>query len=292
MSKSRALTGRDFRTILRLAGECREMGDDPVVWRVHFFAETANLIGAGLALGGEMAGCRTGQNVGLGVADWGWQNGFNPAGWVACCNALRENPDYSNLLSKSIQGAVADDGVCLGRPELITDDEWYRCEFFQKYFTTMGVDMALHCFHSIPGKPDEFTAIMLYRRFGEGDFTPRDRSLVREMNSALAQFVGGPLSRFSDPSPTNLSPRVRQVLRCLLEGDGDKQIATRLVLSPYTVNQYTKVIFTFFGVQSRAELLARWIRRGWANKCSWIDWDDGDKPRCVVHPSPTDRALG
>jgi DNA-binding CsgD family transcriptional regulator len=71
------------------------------------------------------------------------------------------------------------------------------------------------------------------------------------------------------PSPFELAPRVRQVLRCLLEGDGDKQIARRLGISPYTVNQYTKVIYRHFRVASRAELLALWIRRGYPKGFAW-----------------------
>ncbi len=57
---------------------------------------------------------------------------------------------------------------------------------------------------------------------------------------------------------------MRQVLACLLEGDGDKQIAARLRLSLHTVNEYTKVIFRHFGVRSRPELLTRWVRRKWS----------------------------
>ena len=53
------------------------------------------------------------------------------------------------------------------------------------------------------------------------------------------------------------------MLRCLLEGDSDKQVAARLRLSPATVNEYTKRIYRHFRVTSRAELLARWVRRGW-----------------------------
>jgi DNA-binding CsgD family transcriptional regulator len=59
------------------------------------------------------------------------------------------------------------------------------------------------------------------------------------------------------------------VLACLLEGDGDKQIAARLSISPYTVNQYTKAIFSHFGCQSRAELLSRWIRRYSGGRFPW-----------------------
>jgi DNA-binding CsgD family transcriptional regulator len=59
------------------------------------------------------------------------------------------------------------------------------------------------------------------------------------------------------------------VLRCLLEGDGDKQIAARLGLTRHTMNQYVKTIFRHFGVQSRAELLARWVRRCYETQFPW-----------------------
>jgi DNA-binding NarL/FixJ family response regulator len=98
------------------------------------------------------------------------------------------------------------------------------------------------------------------------DFGPRDRAIVQETQAALVGLIGGPLARFADPSPMALVPQVRRVLRCMLEGDSDKQIARRMKLSPYTVNQYTKVIFRHFRVRSRTELMARWIRRGWSNR--------------------------
>ena len=81
--------------------------------------------------------------------------------------------------------------------------------------------------------------------------------------ASLAPLVGGPLARFTEPRPSALPPRARAVLRCLLEGDADKQIAARLGISRLTVNVHTKVIYKHFGVSSRAELLARWVRRGW-----------------------------
>jgi DNA-binding CsgD family transcriptional regulator len=54
-------------------------------------------------------------------------------------------------------------------------------------------------------------------------------------------------------------------------GDGDKQAAVRLKLSRYTVNEYTKQIYRHFGVQGRAELLARWVKRGRGARCAWAD---------------------
>ena len=48
--------------------------------------------------------------------------------------------------------------------------------------------------------------------------------------ATLVPLVGGPLARFTEPSPAGLPLRARQVLRCLLEGDSDKQVGLRLGL--------------------------------------------------------------
>ena len=96
---------------------------------------------------------------------------------------------------------------------------------------------------------------------------PRARAVVRESQAIVAPLIGGPLARFTEPAPSNLTPRRREVLRCLLEGDGDKQIAARLGMSQHTVNTHTKTIYHHFTVQSH-ELLARWISRGWGSRCA------------------------
>jgi DNA-binding NarL/FixJ family response regulator len=115
------------------------------------------------------------------------------------------------------------------------------------------------------------SGLALVRPTREADFAPRARSVVQEVYAAVVPLIGGPLAGFDDPSPTDLPPRVRAVLRCLLEGDSDKQIAARLRISRYTVNQYTKAVYRHFGVSSRSELLARWVRRGWGGRFAWAD---------------------
>jgi DNA-binding CsgD family transcriptional regulator len=54
---------------------------------------------------------------------------------------------------------------------------------------------------------------------------------------------------------------VQETLRCLLEGDGEKQAAARMNLSRETVHQYVKALYRHYRVQSRAELLARVLGR-------------------------------
>jgi PAS domain S-box-containing protein len=52
-----------------------------------------------------------------------------------------------------------------------------------------------------------------------------------------------------------LTPRERDVVRCLLEGDRVVTVAERLDLSPHTVRNHLKSIFRKLGVHSQAELV-------------------------------------
>ena len=61
--------------------------------------------------------------------------------------------------------------------------------------------------------------------------------------------------------PEQLPPRVRRVLRCLLEGLSEKEAARALKLTPHTVHSYVKILYQRLGVKSRAQLLARCLRQ-------------------------------
>jgi DNA-binding NarL/FixJ family response regulator len=62
------------------------------------------------------------------------------------------------------------------------------------------------------------------------------------------------------PKHLNLSPRMKQTLEHLLHGYSEKQIARKLGLSPHTVHVYVKAIYRGFQVNSRGELLARFVQ--------------------------------
>ena len=123
------------------------------------------------------------------------------------------------------------------------------------------------------GRPAGYSFLVLIRAAGEADFVPRARAIVGELHAQFAPLIEGPLAGNNEPSPGGLAPRARQVLRCLLEGDGDKQIAARLGLSRHTVNFYVRRIFAHFHVTTRSELMARWIRRGWGLSSKPLDED-------------------
>jgi DNA-binding CsgD family transcriptional regulator len=74
--------------------------------------------------------------------------------------------------------------------------------------------------------------------------------MLGETNGNHRVFGGEPLSR-----------RERETLELLLAGNAEKQIAARLSISRHTVHVYVKSLYKRFDVNSRGELLARWVQR-------------------------------
>jgi DNA-binding CsgD family transcriptional regulator len=274
MPKSEHLRIPDVYAIYELADECRQLGDDPNVWWRHYARRLAGLAGADFAACGQVANMRPEGADTLGIGDWGMDNGFDPEPWMKSIEAFDNDPSYSEQNREYLSRLAEEDGVCLSRTDLMSDAEWWETTMFQKVNEPMGADHYLWCFRSLPRSGEQqHGAVVLLRAAGRPDFSERDKAIVREANAVIGNMVSGPLAGFVEPSPSALPPRARQVLRCLLEGDADKQVAHRLSVSPHTVNQYTKVIFRHFNVASRGELLARWIKRGWGAKCLWAEED-------------------
>jgi DNA-binding CsgD family transcriptional regulator len=272
MSHSNAVRACEVRAVFRLVGECRELGDDAGRWWPHFLAGLGSLVGAGWGLGAEIGGCVHGpRRRDLGTSTWGWHNGFDQGAWLHMLQTFNHDPLYCPLINEYVARLPRAAGACFRRGEMIPDGDWYGSHYFETLQRPVGVDAILSCFSPLAGRFDEYAEVYLARAYGERDFSERDGAVVEEAFAAVGPLVGGPLARFTEPSPADLPPRARQVLRCLLEGDSDKQIGLRLGLLRHTVNQYAKRIFAHFGVGSRAELLARWVRRGWGGRFAWAE---------------------
>jgi DNA-binding CsgD family transcriptional regulator len=269
MSRSARLRASDLRAIHQLVGECRELGDDPILWRRHLLAGAARLAGAGFCVLGEVGDGKLPSRYDLGTVDLGADNGFDRAGWLRSLEEFRTDSFFNPHMNATFDRVPP--GVVLPRADLVPDREWYRSFCYQTCLRTLGADASIFCMRPIPGALDDYNVLYLLRPIGEQDFTCRQRAIAAEAMAMLTPLLGGPLARFHESAPSDLPPRVRQVLRCLLEGDSDKQIAARLMISPYTVNQYTKIIYWYFGVSARSELLARWVRRGWGGRFAWAD---------------------
>jgi pimeloyl-ACP methyl ester carboxylesterase/DNA-binding CsgD family transcriptional regulator len=86
-------------------------------------------------------------------------------------------------------------------------------------------------------------------------------SVVRACRQALAPQTPPPHDA-SDPESVLLSSREREVLACVAQGLGDREIAEHLVLSPHTVHRHVANIRRKLGRSSRTAAVAEAARLG------------------------------
>jgi DNA-binding CsgD family transcriptional regulator len=132
--------------------------------------------------------------------------------------------------------------------------------------------------------------LIVNRALGDKPFGDREYRLMRLLNVELAQLLGMRLARLGEPTVTDLPPRQREVLVCLMNGDTERQAARKLGISPHTVHDHVKLLHGRFGVASRGELLAR-CRAFWpvlerlAAEADRLPMSDDDNPPRKGGPS-------
>lgn len=263
MRKSRLLRLGEVRAALRLVGECRDLGYDPALWMLRAFEGLCGLVGARAGNGGEVRLTRPhGPLQGASYSDAGlepWEHDLYAA-------FLRTHGIDRHPIAGGFDGwrmATPRPGRLdvRTRRQLVTDREWYGSVAYNECHRAIRID---HCLASLLERTADgwFSCIILHRAIGEPDFTPRQQQLLYLFHDELGRLMGPVLVSADDRfSPTRLPPRVQETLRCLLEGDGEKQAAARMGLSRETVHQYVKALYRHYQVSSRAELLARVLRR-------------------------------
>ena len=112
----------------------------------------------------------------------------------------------------------------------------------------------------VPGMKMQACVALLRRRPGLRAFGPRERLVLDLVHCEMLWLYRPDLPALS-PDGMPLSPRQRQTLQLLLAGNSEKEIAAQMGLSHNTVHHYVKALHRHFGVSSRSELLARWVRK-------------------------------
>jgi DNA-binding CsgD family transcriptional regulator len=162
--------------------------------------------------------------------------------------------------------------VTRARRQLVSDAAWYRSAAWE-YRHPIGIDEQLTSVYQL-SDDGAITVIALHRAVGEREFSPREQRLVSFFHEELGRLVGHSLVSVTEPSPDELSPRLRQTLASLLEGDSEKQVAARLGLSRATTHEYVTALYRHFKVGSRAQLLAHVITRI-GRDGAWARWPKG-----------------
>jgi len=104
---------------------------------------------------------------------------------------------------------------------------------------------------------DSFSTIVVYRRFGQPDFSERESRIAHIVLTEVPGLHehGWPQDRGA--TVPQLTPRARVVLNLLLDGRGRKDIARHLGVAENTVAGYQKAIYRHFQVNSHAGLMRR-----------------------------------
>jgi DNA-binding CsgD family transcriptional regulator len=257
MGESASLRAPDYRAILHLVGQCRDLGADPYAWRLHLLTQLCARLGARVGAGGEATGVDRGLFIPLSTVDMGWENDRQRQAlldWMQL-QAQRRKPAGLFPLAPPAAGAILQ-----SRDDVYTDAQWYNSVQYSDYLRRSEVDHVMVSLQRTSLGPEHYCGLTIMRSSGEKQFSRRDKAFLGALHREIAPLVGRQLAAAHEPSARQLSPRLRQVLACLLEGDAEKQIAQRLNLTTPTVNQYVKAIYRRFRVNSRAQLMARWIR--------------------------------
>jgi len=259
MSKSQRLRLHDVRAAYRLLGECRELGADAVAWRRHLLTGLCTLLGARFGVSSraalvQQAPTRVEPEDRLVVVC-----PDDPRTEEAGRAIIRDPSWHGSTVLAALTVSVAELGTCR-REEVVRDGVWYRDFAFTEVCRPWGLDDNIHSFRGLPHR-NEFDGMAIFRALGDRRLDVRQRRLVELCHTELAPLVGTALATPDQPNLSGLPPRRRQILERLLEGDSEKQAARFLGLSSQTVHDHVKVLYRHFGVASRGELMALFLRR-------------------------------
>lgn len=121
---------------------------------------------------------------------------------------------------------------------------------------------------------DLFTAIQfgaqgyLLKNLEPDDWLQYLHALLDESREVPRQLAGRLFHRFQNeaetdgPSPDVLTPRERDILRCVAAGDTNKQVAEHLIIAENTVKNHIKNILDKLGLENRVQLAAYAVRHG------------------------------
>jgi DNA-binding CsgD family transcriptional regulator len=216
-------------------------------------------------LGGDVASYGEGRIAGrLGAPGWlqpmmtisfGWPNESDRAihdrvfqegkieviPWMSaehCRKFWRERPGFTTL----------------PRPRLFNKREWDRCEFHQEYARPAHCGEWLDATHVAKGT---VRGLALFRNPGAKPFEARCCRWLSLFMREHTRLLGAKLASYPGFSVLQLPDRLREVLTCLMEGDGEKQIAAQLGISRHTVHYHVRELHRRFDASDRGRLLAQ-----------------------------------
>jgi DNA-binding CsgD family transcriptional regulator len=260
---STSIETHDIASLLRLAGEVSELKPDVQSRREHILNRLLDLIGGRFAVCSEVRPSN-GQ-----LHCWAVPGSVTFGGDMP--------PQMREQVQQYVEGNLAALDPCVPallrkgsttatvRREDVIDRSWFRSEHFNTLRRPWGIGESLYGKLITPD--DRRLKVTLHRELNDQPFTERDLRLMHLFNENLSGLYANPPARpeaaqdVVDPQIRSLPPRLQPVLQRLLAGDSEKQAAAQLGLSPHTIHAYAKLLYRTFAVNSKGELLARFVKQ-------------------------------
>ncbi len=252
MPHAQRLRLSDVRQAMRVVGECRELGRDPVRWRTHLCERLIGVVGGLSGRSFEVGHPLDGRPPRIFV-----DVGFEPKARRILHTYLND-PAWGR---DPMPLAIKSDGrpsLTFARHELLPDHVWYGSPAVSEVRRAAGVDhcIASHRVLSPHGIADELS---VDRPVGDRPFGRRERRLVGLVHTELAGLWTRPSSPSIPPEVAELPPQTQRVFGLLAKGNSERQVAAKLGIAVSTVHTHVKVLHKRLNVSSRAELLVRYL---------------------------------
>jgi len=241
----------ETRAVVRLLGDVAMRHAPPRVRRNVLMQNLGDMVDADAWLWLTATRNGRGYDASSHVVFKGGSDGLHPA--TFCAAGAR--PDIAALVDLLFRKLPRTDShLTLTREELDSEASFVRSgdeSFWQE------IRLAPVMLSAMRASPARLSLLGLYRR--------TDRSGLAEGEALIAHTV---LSEVPDlhregfpseiaPAVDALSPRLRQVLDCLLQGRSRKEIANDLGLSTHTVGGYVAELYQRFQAHSQADLVCK-----------------------------------
>lgn len=247
----------DERRAYELIRECLRFGDDAHAWQTHLVHQLCRLTGACVGIALAMSRPNPSRlQLRHGVAAGSWSSHTAQRQW------LERLQDIDVPTHPCLQRFFAHPQPALTctRQELLDNAVWKRHRFRAEMLLPYGLDEGLISRRPIPAHRGGYL-ISLLASVGDKPFPSHVGAFVDYVHELLAPHLGRELWLSTQPNLSKLSPRLRQTLERLLAGESERQAARALGISPATLREYVTSLYRHFGVTSRSELLAHFLRR-------------------------------
>lgn len=263
---SLSISDAEMSVLLRLASEVADLPADATVRRRHILETLRHLVDAEAACCFEAS--RSGEP---GLAEPGTFVHVGPLPGNG--DARRRDPATRPPGRFGWPASPSDEPFdTRRRPAPVDDRRWYQSAYYTDVLRPLNLEESIYSRVPLPG--GRVLYIGMHRAVGDDPFTDRHCQLVQFFNTHAARLYHVPDKAADTATPAGttpasppvhdpriraLPPRLRPVLLGFLDGEGEKQVATKLGLSPHTVHQYAKLLYRHFDVSSRGELLSQFV---------------------------------